>query len=152
MDARRLRQVDAVTGECLNDGYVAVLFPKRENGFGRRWFAMAQDALSILKGLKRVDDFRVLMAMLERLDFDNLIQLNQSQIATELEMAPAQVNRAVKRLVELGAVFEGPRIGVSRAYRLNPNFGWKGSAKSHHKALQDRMKQARIEVVRGGKR
>lgn len=149
---RRLHQVDVNTGEVMEDGYVAVLFPKRENGFGRRWFAMAQDALGSLMKLRRVEDFRTLMAMLKRLDYENLIQANQSEIARELEMDPAQVNRAVKRLVDLGALVEGPRIGVSRSYRLNPSFGWKGSARNHRQALQDRMRAAGVSVVKGGKR
>lgn len=151
MEARRLVQVDAGTGEVLEDGYVAVLFPKRRNGFGGRWFAMAQDALKVLKDIKRVEDFRVLMAMLERLDFDNLIQVSQADVASELEMDRAQVNRAVKRLCDLGALVPGPRIGVSRSFRLNPTFGWKGSAKSHNDELQRRMRAAGVKVVTGGK-
>ena len=35
------------------------------------------------------------------------------------------VNRSIKKLIELGVVLEGVKIGVSRSYRLNPNFGWK---------------------------
>lgn len=151
MDQRRLRQVDEQTGEILQDGYVAVVFPKRHNGFKTGWFAMAQDAVRVLKDVKRVEDFRVLMAMLERLDFDNLIQVSQAEVAAELEMDRAQVNRAVKRLCELGAVLPGPRIGVSCSYRLNPAFGWKGSAKSHQEALQRRMKAAGVRLVRGGR-
>ncbi|MFN9507334.1 MAG: hypothetical protein ACK57J_22725, partial [Rubrivivax sp.] len=65
------------------------------------------------------------------------------------------VNRAIKRLVELSVLLEGPRIGVSRSYRLNPEFGWKGSAKGHVQALDtlrtERMKAARISgVIAGG--
>ena len=44
------------------------------------------------------------------------------------------VNRSIKKLIELGVVLEGVKIGVSRSYRLNPNFGWKGSAKGHREA------------------
>lgn len=150
MEPRRLVQVDAGTGEVLEDGYVAVLFPKRRNGFGGRWFAMAQDALSVLKDLKRVEDFRVLMAMLERLDFENLIQVSQAEVADELEMDRAQVNRAVKRLCEVGALLPGPKIGLSRSFRLNPTFGWKGSAKGHNEALERRKRAAGLTVVRGG--
>jgi hypothetical protein len=38
-------------------------------------------------------------------------------------------------------------------YRLNPNFGWKGSAKNHLKAidsgLKERMKASNMSVVEG---
>lgn len=149
MAQRRVVQVDAGSGEVLEDGYVAVLFPKRRNGFIGGWFAMAQDALGVLKSLRRVEDFRVLMALLQRLDFENLIHLSQREVARELELDPAQVNRAIKRLEDLGAILPGPKVGVGRTYRLNPSFGWKGSAKAHNAALRDRMKAAGVRVVKG---
>jgi len=152
LSVERFRQVNTRTGEVFDDGYVAVLLPKRHNGFGRRWFAMSQDdALDALMQLRRVDDFRVLMAFLKRLDYDNLIQTSQTEIGRELKMDRAQVNRAVKRLVEAGAILEGPRVGLSCSYRLNPHFGWKGSAKSHHKALEERMRSLGVALVKGGK-
>ena len=57
------------------------------------------------------NDMKVMWAMLARLDYENLIQ-----------------------------VLEGVKIGVSRSYRLNPNFGWKGSAKGHREALHEHLK------------
>lgn len=149
MEQRRLRQVDPVTGEVLTDGYVAVVFPKHRNGFQQGgWFAMAQDPLEALSNIKRVEDFRVLFALLKRLDFNNLIQVSQAEVARELEMDRAQVNRAIKRLIMLGAVIAGPRIGTAMSYRLNPTFGWKGSAKGHSEALRARMKAAGVKVIR----
>lgn len=141
----RVRQVDMQTGEVL-EGFAAVVFPRQHNGFGRRWFAMSQDALSVLMQVRSAQDHRVLFALLTRLDFENLLVVSQADIAAELDMRPQHVGRSVKRLVELGALLEGPRIGVHRSYRLNPAFGWKGSAKNHQKALRDRMR-----VVQGGK-
>ena len=41
------------------------------------------------------------------------------------------VQRSIKRLIQLGIILEGVKIGISRSYRLNPSFGWKGSAKGH---------------------
>ena len=96
---------------------------------------MAHDAASVLKQVKRVEDFRVLMALLEQLDYENLITTNQAEIARDLEMDRAQVNRAIKRLIEAGAVFEGPKVGISKTYRLNPEFGWRGSGRNHIAAL-----------------
>lgn len=156
MAQRRLGQVDMSTGEVLEDGFVAYVVPKRRNGFGiGGWFSMATQAAKALKQVTRVEDFRVLMALLERLDFENLITANQADIARELEMDRSQVNRAIKRLVEMGALLEGPRVGISRSYRLSPNFGWKGSARNHVIALDQerkrRMAAAGITgIVQGG--
>jgi hypothetical protein len=114
-----------------------------------------QGAAGVLKHVKSADDLRVIWALIERLDFENLIVANQAEIARDLDMDKAQVNRSIKRLLELGVVFEGPKVGVSKSYRLNPHFGWKGSARGHRQALDDLMKErmqaARISgVVQGG--
>lgn len=157
MVQKRLGQVDMQTGEFLAEGFVAYVAPKRRNGFSKEgWVAMANHAMAVLKQVRSLDDLRVLFALIERLDYENLIVANQAEIARDLEMRAPHVNRSVKNLIVLGAIFEGPRIGVSRSYRLNPEFGWKGSAKNHVIALdqvrQDRMKAARIDgVVQGGK-
>ena len=74
---------------------------------------------------------KVMWAMLARLDYENLIQVSQAEVAQELGMNRHNVNRSIKKLIELGVVLEGVRIGISLSYRLNPNFGWKGSAKGH---------------------
>jgi predicted transcriptional regulator len=155
MRRRRIRQIDSETGEVL-EGYVAYLLPKRQNGFHRRWFAMAQDnALDMLMQSTRLDDTRVLAALLKELDYENLILTSQADIARKLGMQPSNVSSAIKRLVQSGVILKGPKRGTNYSYKLNPEFGWKGSAKNHVKALDEhrneRMKAAKITgVVEGG--
>jgi hypothetical protein len=145
-----------MTGEILAEGFVAYVAPKRKNGFGKGWVAMGQaGAASVLKHVKSADDQRVIWALIEVLDFENLIVANQAQLARDLGMDKAQVNRSIKRLLDLGFLLEGPKIGVSKSYRLNPHCGWKGSARGHVQAIdalrQQRMKDARISgVIQGG--
>lgn len=147
---RRIRQVDVKTGEVL-DGVVAYLVPKRQNGF-QRWFAMGQeDALEELMDFKRLDDFRVLVALIKRLDYENLIIANQADIARRLSMSSAQVNRAIRRLVEVGVILRGAKAGINCSYQLNPEFGWKGSTKNHVTAIDEhrrkRMKPVKIASI-----
>lgn len=146
------------TGEVIGEGFVAYVVPKRKNGFREGWVAMAQGALAIFKQMTNVDDFRVLMALLERLDFENLLVVSQAEIARDLEMHRQHVQRSIKRLIAMEALLEGPRIGINRSYRLNPHFGWKGSAKNHVIALHEererrrRMQAANIsDIFDGGK-
>ena len=54
---------------------------------------MAHDAAAVLKQVKNLEDFRVLMALLEQLDYENLITTNQAEIA-ELDMQRQDVQRA----------------------------------------------------------
>ena len=143
-----MQQIDHETGEVL-EGFVAYVVPKRKNGFQKGWFAMSQDALSMLKQVKHLDDTRVLFSLLEVLDYENLIQVNQAEIARDLGMQRQNVQRSIKRLMELGVILEGVKIGVSRSYRLNPSFGWKGSAKGHREALHEHLKVIKDKGAQG---
>ncbi|EIT2341618.1 hypothetical protein L1O22_004870, partial [Salmonella enterica] len=51
-----------------------------------------------------------------------------------------------KNLIEFGIILEGPKIGRSKTYRLNPQFGWKGTVSNHKKALKNGL-----SVIQGGK-
>ena len=137
---KRLQQIDSETGEII-DGFVAYVVPKRKNGFGQGWLAMAQNGAEILaQSNLSGNDFKVLMKLLSVLDYENLIQVSQADVARELNMHRQHVQRSIKRLIDLGIVLEGVRIGISRSCRLNPNFGWKGSAKGHREALHEHLK------------
>ncbi|MDO9215496.1 MAG: helix-turn-helix domain-containing protein [Methylococcales bacterium] len=150
MANKRINQFDEETGEILG-GFVAYIAPKRTNGFDR-WLAMAQNPL-VLLALSDLDkaDHKVLLMLMAKIDFENLIVLNQAELGRELEMHRQQVQRSIKRLIKMGVLLEGQKVGTSRSYRLNPNYGWKGSAKNHVVALdaerKERMKKANISGV-----
>ena len=137
---RHMQQIDHQTGEVV-EGFVAYVVPKRKNGFQKGWMAMAQEAMMMLAQSNLTgNDMKVMWAMLARLDYENLIQVNQAEVAEQVGMNRHHVNRSIKKLIELGVVLEGVKIGISRSYRLNPNFGWKGSAKGHREALHEHLK------------
>ena len=85
---------------------------------------MAQNGAEILaQSDLGANDFKVLMKLLSVLDYENLIQVSQADIARELDMHRQHVQRSIKRLIQLGIILEGVKIGISRSYRLNPSFG-----------------------------
>ena len=141
---RRVTQIDLDTGEDLG-GFVAVIRPKSKSSFERH-FTMNQAALLTIANELNHDQMRVLMALLADLDYENYIQVAQVDIATALNMQKTHVSRAVKNLLEFGIVIEGPKIGRSKTYRLNPQFGWKGTVTNHKKALSHGLK-----IINGGK-
>ena len=152
MDKKRVSSVDMDTGEILDYSLVAMQH-KIPNGFAGGWIAMAQGAMEMLAASDlRGDDLRVLLLLMARLDFENLISLEQTAVAEKLGMLRPNVNRSIKRLVEIGCLLEGPKIGRSRTYKLNPSYGWKGSGKEHQKALRtaDKAKAKGFSVVKGG--
>ena len=76
--------------------------------------AMMMLAQSNLTG----NDMKVMWAMLARLDYENLIQVNQAEVSEQVGMNRHNVNRSIK-LIELGVILEGVKIGISRSYRLS---------------------------------
>jgi biotin operon repressor len=148
---KRVLSVDAETGEVMDGAVLGMFFPKRQNGFRDGWIAMAQHALmELAKANLGQQTTRVLFALLAKLDFENYLLVSQAEIASELDMKRPNVSEAITSLVTLGVLLKGPKAGRSVTYRLNPQYGWKGSAQNHQKALTDRMKRSNIKAVIDG--
>lgn len=141
---RKVTQVDLETGEDLG-GFVAVIRPKQKSSFERH-FTMNQAALKIIATELNHEQTKVLMMLLAELDYENYIQVAQIDIAESLTMKKSAVSRAIRHLLEFGIILEGPKIGRSKTYRLNPQFGWKGTVSNHKKALKNGL-----SVIQGGR-
>ena len=105
-------------------------------------------------------DFKVLHKLISILDMDNLIAINQSEIAASMGLQKQHFSRSIKKLLTEEILIEGAKLGQHKSYRLNAYYGWKGSIENHNAALEsdpiplsDRMKQSGIEsVIDGGKK
>lgn len=86
---------------------------------------------SVLTG----EQLKVLLVLLASLDYENFIQVAQPDVANTLKMQQPNVSRAVKKLIGFGVILEGPKIGRSKSYRLNPQFDWKGTVMNHKKPI-----------------
>ena len=160
MNNKRLGQVDMDTGELLGEGFVAYVVPKRRNGFQKDgWIAMTQKA-SALETLANADlgdeARRVFLILLAHLEHENFILTPQTEMAAKLKMEKTNFNRAMRKLEAEGVILRGPKVGRMVSFKLNPEYGWKGSAKKHVQALNEqrkqRMKDSRISgVIQGGK-
>lgn len=137
MKRRRIASVDQDTGEVL-DG-VVVYCGVKQNPYSTGWVMNSQEALEELATDKDLtgENYRVLLLLLSRLDFENWIQISQSEIVEKLDMKKQNVSRAILLLEEKGILLRGPKVGRSYAFRLNPHYGWKGKVKN----LNDYRKQ-----------
>ncbi|HGE0767514.1 TPA: hypothetical protein ACGKZD_004989 [Salmonella enterica subsp. enterica serovar Typhimurium] len=142
-DIQKITQIND-HGEIVG-GFVAVIRPKQKSAF-QRHFTMNQDALRILAKELTGEQFKVLMLMLADLDYENFIQIAQADIAQTLGMQKTHVSRAVRALLDVGVIFEGPKVGRSKTYRLNEQFGWKGTVTRHKQALKNGL-----SVIQGGR-
>ena len=136
------------TGEVMEGAVLGMFFPKRQNGFREGWIAMAQNALIEIARADLGDQARrVLFVILGKLDFENFILVSQSEIAETISMHRSDVSKAIAKLEGEGIIVRGPKAGRSATFRLNPSFGWKGSAANHQKALKERMKASNISGI-----
>ena len=156
-----LATVDLNTGD-IKDGAFVYCPKKQYSSFsGDGFVVMSQVRASMLASsdLSKTT-FRVLMKLISILDMDNLIAINQNEIATEMGIHKSDFSRSIKKLLDEEILIEGAKLGQHKSYRLNSYYGWKGSTENHNSALgldpiplNDRMKQSGIEsVIDGGKK
>ena len=140
-----IEQINRETGEVMQG--CMVYLPYRPK-LTERWFMAFQDAFEEIAKDREItsEPRRVLDYMFSKLDFENFIQLSQKDIAEALQMQKQNVSNAIKILTRKQIVLEGPRVGKSKCYRLNPNYGWKGKVKTLQEARREQLK-----VIQGGK-
>ena len=99
---------------------------------GKGWIAVYQDPAGWLAQQRLSgEQYSVLFALFNRLDFDNYLRISRQEIADFLSMQPTHVSRAMKKLKELNIIVEGPPAGKFKTYRLNPYIAHKGSNKNN---------------------
>lgn len=140
-----VEQIDRETGEVMQGCMVYIPYRPK---LTERWFMAFQDAFAELAKDREItsEPRRVLDYLFSRLGFENYIQLSQKEIVDALEMHKSQVSEAIKLLTRKQIVLEGPKVGRSKCYRLNPHYGWKGKVKT----LQE-IRREQMQVIKGGK-
>lgn len=140
-----VEQVDRKTGEIMQGCMVWV--PQRPK-LTERWFMAFQDSFEEIAKDKELtlEPKNVLFYLYSKLDFENYIQQSQKDIAEGLGMKKESVSRAMKVLTAKQIIIEGPKVGRSKCYRLNPNYGWKGKVKTLQEARREQF-----QVIQGGK-
>ena len=93
-----------------------------------------QDSLSWLaeQGLTG-EEYKVLFAIMARVKFACYTRISQTDIAEKLNIARSSVSRAVKRLLELNILIEGPRADFCKTYMVNPYMGLEEEQKPKQK-------------------
>ena len=140
--------VDSETGEVLR--HVKIRGKRKKLGVG--WLATYQHGLDYISTLPLTgEQLRVFLQMLSKLDFDNYIRVSQAELENTLGIKRQHISRAIKALIANNVIVEGPRAGLNKTYRLNPNIGHKGSniektvvEYEQLKQLQEKKRQAKL--------
>lgn len=141
---KQIEQIDSETGEIMQGCMVWV--PQRPK-LTERWFMAFQDTfIELAKDPElTLEPKNILLYMFGRLDFENFIQLSQTEIAEALGMRQSHVSRAIKMLTNKQIILEGPKVGRSKCYRLNPHYGWKGKVTNLQEA-----RRSHLSYIEGG--
>ena len=92
---------------------------------------MAQEAMMMLAQSNLTgNDMKVMWAMLARLDYENLIQVNQAEVSEQVGMNRHNVNRSIKKLIELGVILEGVKMALAALTGLTLTSGGKAQPKA----------------------
>jgi biotin operon repressor len=84
----------------------------------------------------------------------NKVVVNQAELGRQMGLTRQNVHIAIKQLVEVGLILEGPKEKQNRTYSLNPEVVFRGGAKDHAKEIEKYRKKrtkARMKVLQGGK-
>ena len=90
------------------------------------WFAFFQKSAVYLAQNLNKEELRVLMYMISKLDYGNYIRVTNKNIHQNLGMKHSNVARAIRSLIEKNVIAVQEWYGISRIYRMNPNFLHKG--------------------------
>lgn len=85
-------------------------------------------------------EMRLLTLMMTRMDWDNIVQHTQQELADCLGTSPVVVSRAIAKLRSIDVIREAKRIGKVRFYRVSPYLASKSKSGSHQEVM-DSWKQ-----------
>lgn len=120
---------DGETGEYHEPGTVLAVIRKKPGLPYERCFIMNQDAMlqAIARSSLGAEAYKVFFAMCSKLDFENLIAVEQKELAEQIGMLKQNFSRGLKNLISEGVIEPGPVVSGRKTYRLNPQYGWKGT-------------------------
>lgn len=131
---------DKVTRDEVEN--IALVIPRRKETvkdwlmiFHRGAITMALDAEI------RKETYRVFMYILGHLEFENKLLISQNDIARGMDIKQQCVNRAFKQLTQKGILLEDKKYGTVKTYKLNTEYGWKGTVKNLKKQAVEETKQ-----------
>ena len=143
-------EINPETGEIERQYAIVPITKKKLRG---GFFMAIQEGFLYLAQLNLTgEQHRVLLYIMGKLDFENYICLTQKSVGESLGMRKQHVSRAFKGLIKHGVIHEGPKVGRTKTYRLDPGFGYKGKSKNYEKvkkALQKaRNKGVSLNIIR----
>jgi|GEM_PF-1004351 len=144
----KVQTVNQKTGEKKEGYFVYIAYPKPKI-VGNRWIMTFQDSLEIIATDSDLtgQTLRVLMFLMSTLEFENYITIKQVAIADRLKIYKPDVSKAMRLLVDKGIILK-VKEGTATAYKLNPEYGWKGKVSNREIERKRIAKQTVVDFDR----
>lgn len=130
--------------------------PPKNRKYGTRWLLLWQDGSDI--GVSMTEqaemekpltqtEYRVRDWIMGTIGIGNYVHVNQAEMARRLRIERATASRAIKRLIELQILIEGPKSGKSNTYMVNPAFCFSGGLGHGIQKRKETIREGKAKVI-----
>lgn len=129
--------------------------PPKSRNYDARWLLLWQDDSDIgvsmteqaeMKKPLTQTEYRVRDWLMGTIGIGNYVHVNQAEMARRLRIQRADASRAIKRLIELGILIQGPKSGRSNTYMVSPAFCFSGGLGNGIKARKETIKEQKSKA------
>ena len=131
--------------------------PPKNKKYPARWLLLWQDGSDI--GVSMTEqaemerpltqtEYRVRDWLMGTIGIGNYVHVNQAEMARRLRIDKKNASMAIKRLIELGILIQGPKSGRSNTYMVSPAFCFSGGIENGIKSRKETIKQYKAKVIK----
>jgi len=95
-----------------------------------RCFLNEMEVIASSKDLNATD-LRVLIAIIGNLEYENILNISQKNLAEKLKIQRPEITKSIKKLISKKYLHVIDRIGRQNIYQFNPNIAFRSRAKNH---------------------
>ena len=133
----------------------SILVVPRNRQYQIQWLTLWQDVETGVTLMEQArmerpltqTEYRVRDMLLGSIGLGNWAIVNQAEIARQLRVHRPDVSSAIKRLIELGIVIQGEKMGRNCQYMISPAFCFKGSLPEGQKLARQAEKEHKAAKV-----
>lgn len=148
---KRMGYIDLDTGEIAEA--MPVLPRLKINHFKKDYLIMFQDMLDSIVTDKtfKMEELRVYLFVLSKTAMGNWLHMTQKEIGERLAMDQGNVSKAFKSLSNRGVLEKTVQLGKSKAYRISPDYVWRGPGAEYSKEMKKRTQSRGVGILRAVK-
>ena len=131
----------------------AYFTPPQKKSYNAQWLLLWQDetGMSMQEQAKMErpltqTEYRVRDWIIGEIGIGNYVYINQSEVGRELKITRSHVSEAIKRLIELEILLQGPKSGRSNTYMVNPAFCFSGRLSNGIKARKEAINNIKAKI------